>query len=156
MIFEINSRQKSFHFWYINQAPSTAAKTAINIIKDEQIDFDACRYCRDERQSCFRKKSDRRCVFCAAKGRTNETCMLNRKMKKTAEKKIIVNTAFFEKRSIVEKIYSFEKSKTAKKIKIFEKNRKSEKFKKSEKSHLFEKKSLLKKPVHDVVFFRLA
>ena len=110
----------------------------------------------DEGQSCFRKKTDRRCAFCAAKRRTNETCMLNKKVKKTAEKKITVNAAFAEKRLGVEKIHSFDKSKTAEKTKVFEKSRKFEKSKRPEKFHLLEKKSLLKKLAHDVAFFRLA
>ena len=110
----------------------------------------------DEGQSCFRKNADRRCAFCAAKGRTNETCMLSKKIKKTAEKKIAVNVVFVEKRLGAEKIHLFEKFKTVEKSKAFEKKREFEKNKKSEKIRLSEKKTLFKKTVHDDAFFKLA
>ena len=156
MVFEINSKQKPFHFWYINQAPSAAAKTAINIIKNGHIDPDSCRYCLDEGQNCYRKKIDRRCAFCAAKGRTHETCMLGREVKKIAEKKTIVNAVPVERRSAAEKSYPSERFKTVEKIKIPEKSREPEKSKRFEKSRLVEKKTLLKRFAHDVASFRLA
>ena len=77
-------------------------------MKNEHIDSDACRYCLDERQNCFRKKkTDRRCAFCAAKDRTNETCIVDKKKKSD---KISERIAFFEKFSHDSNILSqFEK-----------------------------------------------